>query len=494
LFTTSAFTGNGSAVYGSAGGGGGSGSGAPYTATYVCLSTDALLSSERVLTAGSNIELIDTGAGGIIRINSSFPSVVIGTSAAPYTATYVCLSTNTILTNERVLTAGSNIEFVDVGGTLRVNASFAGGGGGSGLWGNMPSWIYPYNQSGLQIYNNQGIRFGNNSGLLPVSYGTYPTQLTNYHMGGWGSGIGTAWLNISTDTSNYADYHNWCNIAADIIVDPGQSVVPNLNFPYHPQFAGQRMRVYNKGYITPNQSSHSDIAVLDAWMFQTGDYDGTVIEAQGWHVGTGSLTAAEIYAMDGTPGDANYSTSFPAKLIFAVHSIVGPTKKNYGDYDVSGSCANFTAMQNGTKLATAVLKVIATGAPGYLFGIDLMRGIYTEAAVRMALTQSISFRNTADTSNLKAVKGITGDYLSIGDDFQRTYLASPVRCSSTLALGNAKPLYMSNYSGADQNVLYMSTSNVLVLGNDVTSGNLFMQIAGAQRRIGVNASGYLYVF
>lgn len=60
---------NGSAyVWAPAGGGGG---GAPTTATYVTLSTDATLTNERVLTAGSGISIVDNGAGNTVVISAT---------------------------------------------------------------------------------------------------------------------------------------------------------------------------------------------------------------------------------------------------------------------------------------------------------------------------------------------------------------------------------------------------------------------------------------
>ena len=56
----------------------GSGGGAPTDATYVTLSTDGTLTNERVLTEGTGIDLVDGGAGSTITIN--FDSTEIGTT------------------------------------------------------------------------------------------------------------------------------------------------------------------------------------------------------------------------------------------------------------------------------------------------------------------------------------------------------------------------------------------------------------------------------
>lgn len=75
----------------------GSGGGAPTGATYVTLSTDATLSAERVLTAGSNISITDAGAGSTVTVAVTG----IGSSIQGYDATLAALAaynTNGLLT------------------------------------------------------------------------------------------------------------------------------------------------------------------------------------------------------------------------------------------------------------------------------------------------------------------------------------------------------------------------------------------------------------
>jgi hypothetical protein len=92
------------------GGGGGGGGGAPTNATYVTLSSDATLTNERILTAGTNVSIVDGGAGGALTISSSG-----GGGGAPTTSQYVTLATDATLTSERVLTAGTGITVTDAG-------------------------------------------------------------------------------------------------------------------------------------------------------------------------------------------------------------------------------------------------------------------------------------------------------------------------------------------------------------------------------------------
>ena len=129
---------------------GGGGGGAPTDAEYVTLATDATLTNERVLTAGTGVSLTDAGAGSTATIaNTGVTSLVAGTgisvsaatggvtvtstvsSGAPVDAQYVTLATDGTLTNERVLTAGSGISITDAGAGSTVTIAATGGGGGA---------------------------------------------------------------------------------------------------------------------------------------------------------------------------------------------------------------------------------------------------------------------------------------------------------------------------------------------------------------------------
>ena len=68
--------------------GGGGGGGAPTTASYVTLGTDGTLTNERVLTAGSNISIVDGGAGSTVTISASVPTVPSAASAVVAETSY----------------------------------------------------------------------------------------------------------------------------------------------------------------------------------------------------------------------------------------------------------------------------------------------------------------------------------------------------------------------------------------------------------------------
>jgi hypothetical protein len=59
---------------------GGGGGGAPTGAQYITLATDATLTQERVITAGTGITLTDAGAGSTLTVTNSLPARTVGAS------------------------------------------------------------------------------------------------------------------------------------------------------------------------------------------------------------------------------------------------------------------------------------------------------------------------------------------------------------------------------------------------------------------------------
>lgn len=97
---------------------------APADAQYVVLASNATLTVERVLTAGSGISFTDNGAGGTLVITNTG-----GAGGAPTNAQYLVLAANGTLSDERVLTAGSGISFTDAGpgGALTITNTASAG-------------------------------------------------------------------------------------------------------------------------------------------------------------------------------------------------------------------------------------------------------------------------------------------------------------------------------------------------------------------------------
>jgi hypothetical protein len=138
----------------SAGGGGG---GAPTDATYLTLSNNSTLTNERVLTVASNLTLTDNGPNNTAQLNLTsilgggagtytyttvtadafgrITAISSGTPPPGSTATYLTLSTDAGLANERTLSvSGSNLALTDNGpnNTAQLNlTSILGAGAGT---------------------------------------------------------------------------------------------------------------------------------------------------------------------------------------------------------------------------------------------------------------------------------------------------------------------------------------------------------------------------
>ena len=200
---------------------GGGGGGAPTDAEYVTLATDATLTNERVLTAGTGVSLTDAGAGSTATIaNTGVTSNVAGAGISVSSATgastiantgvtsnvagdgivvsaatgavtisapllgdlilpqYVTLATDTQLQNERVLTAGTGITLTDGGAGSTVTIAATGGGGSSGYKPVLPA----------------------------TTFGTNGTMFVISKMPPWGNiGTGTS----STTASDSPQYRPW---------------------------------------------------------------------------------------------------------------------------------------------------------------------------------------------------------------------------------------------------------------------------------------------
>jgi hypothetical protein len=99
------------------------------TPAFLTLGSDGTLTNERVLTAGTNISLVDGGAGGALTVNAA--------GGAPTTAQYLTLAADASLTNERVLTIGTGINFAD---------------GGAGGAFTLSKTTFPYNFQATAAY------------------------------------------------------------------------------------------------------------------------------------------------------------------------------------------------------------------------------------------------------------------------------------------------------------------------------------------------------
>ena len=185
--------------------------GAPLDASYLVLSSNGNLSSERVLAAGTGISISDGGPGNVLTISST----VAG--GAPADASYLVLSSNGNLSSERVLTAGSGISISDSGpgASLTISAT-GGGGGGSGDLILIESKYISSNTQSVVFSNLDGNTDRNYylvgrriNGITTVTYEVRPNQsnanlYANYHIFGY-----TGSATIHTVSNSYGTNFFW---------------------------------------------------------------------------------------------------------------------------------------------------------------------------------------------------------------------------------------------------------------------------------------------
>lgn len=100
---------------------GSAGSGGDPNASYLLAGLSATLANDRVLTAGANIAFVDGGPGAAFTISAS-------AGGAPVNATYVCIALDATLTNERALAVGAGLQLVDGGANANVTLSVPANG------------------------------------------------------------------------------------------------------------------------------------------------------------------------------------------------------------------------------------------------------------------------------------------------------------------------------------------------------------------------------
>ncbi|MBU0959814.1 MAG: hypothetical protein KKB31_07745 [Nanoarchaeota archaeon] len=62
---------------------------------------------------------------------------------------------------------------------------------------------------------------------------------------------------------------------------------------------------------------------------------------------------------------------------------------------------------------------------------------------------------------------------------------------SNLELDNSKPIYIKDNAGTGRNMFFLNTSDVLVIGNDLASGKLQVNIDGAPKTLSIDENGFV---
>ena len=178
---------NDSFVLAASGGGGG----APTGAQYVTLATDSSLTAERVLTAGTNVTITDGGAGGNVTIAAA--------TQAPTDAQYVTLATDSTLSGERVLTAGDGITLTDAGAGGAITVA-ADGSSTLDLTGSDP---YGFSSNGTAV--GEVLKLGNTTTTAGAIYFLTDSSVWTLADASAASTSGPVLLGIALGTNSGSD-------------------------------------------------------------------------------------------------------------------------------------------------------------------------------------------------------------------------------------------------------------------------------------------------
>jgi hypothetical protein len=120
-----------------------------------------------------------------LKVKSASGWQSIGATAAPVDPTYLTLNTNATLTNERVLTEGTAIDFVDGGANSTLTINFDSTELGTTTWGSGSAIVWTFDASGG---TDPTMTFGNN--LITLASGLTVTTGKNISLGAvqWNSG------------------------------------------------------------------------------------------------------------------------------------------------------------------------------------------------------------------------------------------------------------------------------------------------------------------
>lgn len=188
-----------------------SGGGASSSASYVTMSTEPGLSDERVLTPGKGITITDTGAGGVARINITDLNTCSGTDASQYNGTgWACVASGGADGNNRVLSAAFTINGANYVLNLQLNNT-----------NNVSAFFTLVTERGINITN--GTIYVNGTACGAGEYSRF-------------DGYGFSCYTDSSGSFNYGTYFDqYLNTTSDVAfssVNVSGAVLPTANNTY----------------------------------------------------------------------------------------------------------------------------------------------------------------------------------------------------------------------------------------------------------------------
>ena len=135
---------------------------APTGGFYLAFNSDATLTAEKILMAGSSISVHSDATFFYI---NALTGGGAGSVYAPTGGNYITFLADAALTNEKILTAGSNITISTNGTTITINATTGGGAAGN------PNGFFPLLPQQAKLYaNNSAARIDGGTGVWRLIY------------------------------------------------------------------------------------------------------------------------------------------------------------------------------------------------------------------------------------------------------------------------------------------------------------------------------------
>lgn len=233
-------------------------SGAPASEQYLVLTSSAVLTNERVLTAGANITFVDGGAGGALTI-----SATTGTTGAPATDQYLVLSASSTLTNERVLTAGTNITFTDggAGGALTISATTSSASTYNIWSAEAPPTVANAKDDEFNSGTLSGWTFwdAGSTGLTTGTLNGFATLSSPTHAGEKLIGLFKTAPTSSSGNYEYSFYTK-CSISTqDLTNDPFVSLIVGVDLATNPTTS----KVYSLALVNTNDTFRSSVYIYN---------------------------------------------------------------------------------------------------------------------------------------------------------------------------------------------------------------------------------------
>ena len=333
----------------------------------------------------------------------SISNATVASGAAPDSASYVVIGSNAILTNERTLTAGSGISIVDGGAGAAVTISTTGGGSGDviGPASSTDNAIVRFDLTTGKLIQNSGVTIDDSNnvtipGDISVNGGDITTTAATTNLVNaattinLGSTAVTRAINIGTNATNVQTINIGTGAAANIISIGSATGAASLALRAGTgdiTISGIVKNSSQPGFLTTlstsqlNFTTSSDVTVLfdseifdNASNFDTGAYTFTAPEA-GKYLFNAAVridnidTAADYYTLYLITSNRNYRLAIIDPGQFAADLVYWHLNGSaIADMDASDTAYIVIRQQAGTAQSDIISATTNSFFSGWMLG------------------------------------------------------------------------------------------------------------------------------